>query len=317
MTDRPTSAFHSAASAAVEDVLRHEPEMATHLGDHRRDDRLDVRSEGGLRHAVQDYRRHREALQAIDEDTLDPDDRVDREILLGALDERIFTTEELVEIEWDPLVYNPGNAIYPLIARETLPVSDRLRAIAARLDQVPELVDLSRKQLSRAPRVHLETALQQNAGTVALVRDEVARLLKSDASMNASVEPAQSRALDALGRHGAYLQQMLDRPGAARSADSETDDGFRLGPEKFARKLELTLNSELSVGEVLRRAHEHLETLTELMDDACRKYLVGVVGRGGASGLSGADAVRTALDEVAQRRGIGRNDRLGSESIAR
>jgi uncharacterized protein (DUF885 family) len=291
-------AFRDAASAAVEDVLRLEPEMSTALGDHRYDDRLDDRSEAGLREAAQNYRRHRALVAAIDEDALDPDDRVDREVLLGALDARLFALDELAEIEWNPLVYNPGDALYPLIARDTIPLPDRLRAIAARLDQVPDLVGLARRQLVRAPRVHLETALQQNAGTVALVREEVSRLSASDPSMNATVEPAQRCALDALDRHGAHLQEMLDGLASGVEASGTGDgNGFRLGPERFARKLELTLNSELSSAQVLQRANRHLDELSEQMEDACRSYLEA----NGGGGLSGAEAVRTALDEVAQR----------------
>ena len=103
-----STAFRDAASAAVDDILRHEPESATSLGDHRYDDRLDDRSEAGQRQVRQVYQRHHDAVQVIDGDALDPDDRVDREILLGALEERIFAIDELVEIEWNPLVYNPG-----------------------------------------------------------------------------------------------------------------------------------------------------------------------------------------------------------------
>jgi uncharacterized protein (DUF885 family) len=295
-----TTAFRDAASAAVEDVLRQEPAMATALGDHRYDDQLDNQSEAGRGLTAQICRRHRQAVADTDGESLDPDDRVDREILLGALDERLFVLEELVETEWNPLVYNPGDALYPLIARETIPLSDRLRAIAARLDQVPELVELARRQLVRAPRVHLETAVQQNAGTMALVRDEVARISASDPSMNATVEPARRRALEALDRHGAHLQEMLDQLEGV-SVD-RMDDGFRLGAEKFARKLELTLCSELSASDVLRRANQHLDELSDQMEDACRGYLQ-TTGHGNAgSGLSATEAVRTALDEVAQRR---------------
>ncbi|MGO9341930.1 MAG: DUF885 domain-containing protein [Acidimicrobiales bacterium] len=301
----PAAAFRDAASEAVEDVLRHEPEMATALGDHRYDDRLDDRSEAGVREVASVYRRHRAVVTAIDGDALDADDRVDREVLLGALDQRLFALDELAETEWNPLVYNPGDALYPLVAREMIPLPDRLRAIAARLDQVPDLVALARRQLVRAPRVHLETALQQNAGTVSLVRDEVERLSASEPSMTATVEPPQRRALEALDRHGAYLQEMLDvlasASGIPTGVATSDDDGFRLGPQKFARKLELNLNSELSSAEVLQRANRHLDELSEQMEDACRRYLEAIGLASGSSDLSGNEAIRTALDEVAQR----------------
>ncbi len=97
---------------------------------------------------------------------------------------------------------------------------------------------------------------------------------------------------------------MLDGLASGVETDPVTGDGFRLGPQRFARKLELTLNSELSSAEVLRRANRHLDELSEQMEDACRCYLeaIGLANDGsGLSGLSGNEVVRSALDAVAQR----------------
>jgi uncharacterized protein (DUF885 family) len=281
--------FRALARAAVEDSLSHEPEWATQLGDHRYDDRLDDRSEQGVSDKLAVYRRHRDQVLAVNESGLDADDTADREILLGELEERIFALEELREIDWDPLVYNPGDALYPLVARDTTPVRDRLRAIASRLGQIPELVDLARRQLLRPPKIHVETALLQNAGTMSLVTHEVGRLLEEDPSMAAAVEPAQTLAVDALERHGSFLEGLLDDDGA----------DFRLGPDRFAKKLELTLDSSLSASEILRRADEHLEAVTQQIEEASLGYLAE---NGVAAGATRADAIRQALERVARTR---------------
>ena len=56
--------------------------------------------------------------------------------------------------------------------------------------------------------------------------------------MGATVEPAQSRASMPRSPRRIPRRSWLD-------AATSDDDGFRLGPERFARKLELTLNSSL------------------------------------------------------------------------
>jgi hypothetical protein len=91
---------------------------------------------------------------------------------------------------------------------------------------------------------------------------------------------------------------------------SSSQRDFRLGPERFARKLELTLDSSVSAEEVLRRAHAHLDELTDQIEEACRVYLSGNGSPGARSsgagtsrsGLSGPEAVRTALEEISLRR---------------
>jgi uncharacterized protein (DUF885 family) len=291
--ENPREVFRDAASAAVEDVLRHEPETATALGDHRYDDRLNDLSKSGLRSARIAYTRHLETIREIQPGTLEIDDRVDQATLVGALEERIFFIDELDEAAWDPLVYNPGDALYPLLARDTIPVPDRLRAIAARLGQVPELLDLARRQLVRPPRIHVETALQQNPGTIELVRDEVSHLLESDLSMSAVVEPAQARALEALENHASLLEGFLETD--RRNGDDGRD--FRIGAERFARKLELTLNSSLTTEEIQRQAHDFLEAVTSDIEEAARNY---VTAQNLGTAASDADAVRLALEHVAR-----------------
>jgi uncharacterized protein (DUF885 family) len=305
-------AFRRAAKAAVEAVLDHEPELATALGDHRHDDRVDDRSAEGRRDARRVYVAHRTAVASNDEAALDPDDRADKQILLNALDQRLFAIDEVSEIEWNPLVYNPGDALYPLIARRTIPLPDRLRAIAARLEEFPRIVELAQKQLTHPPRVHLETAIAQNAGTVSLVRDEVSRLLAAEPSMSSSVEPARARALDALGRHRANLESLLEKldvleegDGSHTAPSSDGRFGFRLGADKFARKLELTLNSSITAEQVAERARAHLDELSQQMEDACRSYLQasegGAIGHA-SSGPAGKELVRSVLDRIALER---------------
>jgi uncharacterized protein (DUF885 family) len=281
-----TVEFRETATAAVEDWLANEPESATALGDHRYDDRLDDRSAEGLATKLSLFRRHRDALASTDPEALSSDDRADREILVGAFEERIFAIEELREIEWDPLVYNPGESIYPLLVRDLIPIPDRLSAIGSRLEQIPALLDLARRQLADPPRIHVETALLQNSGTMSLL-DEVDLLLDAEPSMSATVEPAKLSALEALERHGVFLEELLTKAGG----------DFRLGAERFAKKLELTLNSSLDARTISSRADQHLEELTSDIEDTSRRYLEEV----GLSGNSSEhDPIRVALDHVAR-----------------
>src|SRR5207302_10107371 len=114
--------FEGLARAVLDDLLERNPEAATDLGDHRFDDRLsDPRPE-----ALEEERRavsaHAAALSAIDAGALDPTNRLDAEILATRLRELSFDLGELREHEWNPLLGNPGEAIYPLLVREHAPL---------------------------------------------------------------------------------------------------------------------------------------------------------------------------------------------------
>jgi hypothetical protein len=88
--------------------------------------------------------------------SLDATNRVDAEILASRLQERLFEIDELREHEWNPLLGNPGEAIYPLLVREHAPLPDRLRAVARRLSEVPAHLAAVRDNLRDMPRVHVE-----------------------------------------------------------------------------------------------------------------------------------------------------------------
>jgi len=169
--------FRACAAAAVDDLLRVRPESATTLGDHRFDEHLEDLSAAGLAATAGLLRRRHRQLGSLDPQRLDSEDRVDHSMLVGEIERLLFEIDELAAITWDPLVYNVGEAFYPLLTRPVLPVPDRLRAIAARLALVPDRLDLARRQLEAPPRIHVETALTQHPGTVAMVGEEVERLL--------------------------------------------------------------------------------------------------------------------------------------------
>lgn len=273
-----TGRFHTIAEAAVDDLLRLAPEHATDLGDHRFDDRLDDLSEDGLAERARVLTEDRDALDTIDTDDLDRDDAVDAEILRAGLDRELFELEQLREHTWNPLVWLPGEALYPLLARDTIPVPERLRALAARLAGVPERLALARATLERMPRVHVETAVTQTSGALALVRDELPALLATDPGLSSAVEPAAVRAAAALEEHRGWL---ADQVGQA------TGDP-RLGPELFAAKLHLKLDSDLSAGRIAALAREQLAEVGERL----AKEATDWVG-------AGDDPVRRALDRIA------------------
>ena len=249
----PDSAFAAVAEAAVDDLLEASPVEATSLGDHRFDDRLDDLSVDALDARRRTVAARLREVEAVDPRALSPQLAVDAAILRTTLTARLFALDELREHEWNPLVANPGTAVYLLLARDFAPLGDRLRSLAGRLSAVPQQLGLARSTLHDLPRVHVETALGQFAGTRQLVAGEVQQALEQEPALRGEVEPARQAALAALDEHLDWLRASLD--------DASGDP--RLGPERFARKLALTLDSAADADAVLRRAEADLERVEQ------------------------------------------------------
>src|ERR1700689_4233690 len=187
----PATAGHVAAAGDqlrrladeyVDDLARRHPDAATELGDHRFDELLPDRSEAALadeRRALDGFAAR---LTGLDGPALKPELRVDAALMAGDVARRLFEIEELREHTWNPLLANPGSAIYMLLARDYAPLPERLPSLAGRLARVPDALAAARASLGRMPKVHLETAITQFDGTIALVTEAAAGAAGADAA---------------------------------------------------------------------------------------------------------------------------------------
>ncbi|MBA3765590.1 MAG: DUF885 domain-containing protein [Acidobacteria bacterium] len=258
MSENANQKFEALAKKYIEQLLEMNPETATQLGEHRFDDRLDDYSLAGVERERAVNRKYLKALDAIPVKSLSPVNSVDYRIMRNRLEYNLFSVDVLREYEWNPLRYNIGNAIYGLIARDFAPLKDRLRNIKERLKVVPVVVAQAKLLLRNPPRIHTETAINQNTGTISLIRDELRPFIEQAPELKAEIAPAQSVAIKALEDYGAWLQKDL----LPRSTGN-----FRLGDEKYRRKLRFALESDLSKEEILRRAEADLKSTQDAMYD--------------------------------------------------
>ena len=165
--------FAGLAREYLDDRAERHPDIATSLGDHRFDARLADPSAQALDEERRAFDAWAARLAAIDQGALSAEHRVDAAMMADSVARRVFEIDELREHTWNPLQANPGRAIYQLLARDFAPLPDRLGSVAARLAAIPAVLAEARRQLGRMPRVHLETAIGQFDGTIALVSKEI------------------------------------------------------------------------------------------------------------------------------------------------
>jgi len=226
------------------------PEFATYLGDHRYDHRMNDYSLEAVKRDRDFARSYLDSLADINPERLSTTNRIDYQIFRANLQSTIYQLDSLRGYEWNPLVYNIGGAVYGLIAREFAPLKDRLLSVKERLKQIPAVLEHAKSNLTNPPKVHTETAILQNAGTIGLIRDELNQFLDQVPGLKADFAPVQAEAVAALEAYGTWLKEEL----LPRSTGE-----FRIGDAKFRQKLAFTLESELPKEEILRRAEEDLK----------------------------------------------------------
>ena len=136
--------------AYLDESFQLEPLMATRLGDHRFDDKLDDLSPRARAARVAlDRKTLAELTTRFDPKTLTRDARIDLEIFRHSLENSAWRYEHFRPFEDDPRVYGDylTEGVYLLFAQSTQPKEVNLKNALARMSLVPKVVDAARATL--------------------------------------------------------------------------------------------------------------------------------------------------------------------------
>ena len=264
--------FSRLAARYLDDIADRSPVAATALGDHRADNRLDnvdAAARARIRNTFLDYR---ETLAGIDRNELSRANQVDAAILHNEIESTLFELDTLEEWAWNPLYYVrlSGNAIYGLLSRNFAPLDERLANAAPRLEQLPRFFAQVRGSLQpeRVPKIHAETAIQQNRGIETIIDAMIVpHLAALPPETRERLEAAIDMARAAIAAQQAWLEdELLPR----------ANGDFRIGAELYDRKLAFALNSSLSRRDIRALAEREYELVRNEMYEIAKQIYVGL-----------------------------------------
>lgn len=228
------------------------PLDATRLGDHRFDHLLDdLSSEAQERWTAYLKKTLADLPRAVDTAKLSRDGQVDFEILRDDLTTSLWLAENTNPFAEDPRTYNEyiNDSVYLLLTQSTLPAATNVANAVARMGQIPRVIQQARANLKAPPRAHTETAVRQNRGAISFYEKDLFDFAQGEANVE-SLRTAAKPVVAALNEYQRFLEGDL-LPRALGD--------WRLGREKFGRKLELVLNAGLTADAVLADALAEFE----------------------------------------------------------
>ena len=251
--------FDAHVRAFLDATFALDPVFATAMGEHDHDGRWSDLSRAGRARRIAFVDEWTATFTGLSEDELEPEERIDREILLGELGAQAFADRVLREETWSAMwwVYLIGEGLFSLLARDFAPLASRLESLASRAEAVPAVLEAARSVLvgtdaRPVDRFHLEKALEQWPGLISIV-DE-------------AIETGEAAAADG----DREVAAQLDRLRAARQtadvalADFErhlrddvlprTSGEGRLGEQLFAEKLVHTMRDATMTPDRVRAA---------------------------------------------------------------
>jgi uncharacterized protein (DUF885 family) len=231
----------------LDEHFRQQPMDATGLGDHRFDGLLDDISpqarDGWLAFARQTLK---ELPSQVNYTRLSRDGQIDFEIFQHGLETDIWLTENTHPFEEDPRTYGNyiNDGVYLLLTHSTLPKEVNVSNCLSRMAEIPRVIAAAKATLTHPPKAILETAIRQNRGAISFFEKDIFEL----AGETPQLDKLKSDAAVVAGQLEDY-QKFLEGDLMARATGE-----WRLGDEKFKRKLELVLDSGMSADQVLADA---------------------------------------------------------------
>ena len=255
--DTADAQFEKLANKYITEYIRMNPEHATSLGEHKYDGQLNDYSLAGIRKERKFTSDYLAKLNKIDFSKLSKVNNIDARIMKHNLEGKLFSIDEVRSYEWNPMTYNVGSALNDLISRDFAPLKTRLMNAKSRLMGIPAVVAAAKANLKNPPKVHTETAIQQNKGVIALINGDL-QMFINEAGMKDELAPAQAVAVKALEDYGTWLEKdLLPR----------SNGDFRLGDAKFRKKLSYSLQSDLTKEQILENAMKDLQATQQKMFD--------------------------------------------------
>ena len=226
-----------------EKSCREHPLEATRLGEHRFDNLLEDLSRPARDRWLEEVRRTLAELpRQVPYEKLSRPAQIDFEILQHDLTQTLWSAENTRPFEEDPRVYGGylSESVYVLLTQSSLPKEKNLANAIERLALIPAIVTAAKQNLGNPPRQLLETAIRQNKVAIAFYEKEIFDLAGSTPQA-AALKAGAQRLVAALGEY----QQFLEKDLLPRATGE-----WRIGREKFNRKLELELDAGMTADEV-------------------------------------------------------------------
>ena len=242
----------------LDDQCKRHPMFATYLGNHDYDNQLDDLSPQARAEDLQnDTRVLNELKQQVDLKRLSRNAQIDLEIWQHFLEYRIWQATNSNDFANDPRVYLTyvSDSVFTLLTQSTLPKHRNVENASKRIAQIPSIVQAAKQSIGQPPKILTEIAIKRTDGAIAFYESDIFKLAEESPQLSPLQAPSRSAAASLKDYKKFLEQEVLPR--------SKGD--WRIGKEKFAKKLELELDAGLTAAEVIQAANAEADRVEQEM----------------------------------------------------
>lgn len=242
----------------LEATMKASPVSATRFGDHRFDDRMDDLSEKArLANQKFNVTTLQNLPKAVQFEKLSNNGKIDYQILRDYLTKTIWLDENTNPFRDDPRIWNEyiSDSVFILFTQSTLPKEKNIRNAAARIAEIPKVVKEAMLAIGNPPKEITETAIRQNKGSINFYEKGIFEITGETPNISILAEPCKA-AVTALKEYQTFLEKVV-LPRAKGD--------WRIGKEKFAKKLVMEIDTGISAEELYKEALNESERVQKEM----------------------------------------------------
>src|SRR6202142_2940976 len=240
---RGADAWPKTRDAFIEQYLKAQPFFAAQAGRHEFDGQMPDLSGGGVAREIARLHAARAQIGAVDEASLQPNQRFERDYALGVVDRDLFWLEKARLPFTNPYWYI--NAIDPdmYLSRNYAPLDARMRSYISSAPEIPGIAaDVEANLQLPLPRSFVDLAIDAFGGYADFFAHDVAPIFSSveDADLQkqlAEADAAAARAMMVLKDH--FIAQR-----------NTTNENFAMGKELFEAMLRETERVDLPIEQI-------------------------------------------------------------------
>jgi len=256
------------AARFIESYFRANPFFAVQAGRHEFDGQMSDWSAAGIAAEVARLHAVRTEAQAFAPASLTDAERLEREIVLTAIDGDLFWLERAQSPFTNPAWYLEQLDPDVYLNRDYAPLATRLRGYTGYLRAIPKLAaDIRANLRTPLPPSFVQRGIDDFGGYAEFFRKDGPRVFAGVQDATAQKELGEASAAAATAMQGlkAWLQ------GERRHATGR----FALGEPLFLEMLRTTERVEVPLAQLLEVGRADLERNTEALTAACARYLPG------------------------------------------
>lgn len=261
--------FDAYKSRFVEQLWELYPGWATEIGYHKFDSLLFVPDEGYRGKQLTFVKTHLDSLTGFAFEKLNDLDKIDFHLIQEFLKSSQWSVEQLKAWQWNPAEYNICGSFSYMLGEGYDNLDNRLKSLNHKLASVPAYYEAAKKNIQNPSAEHLQLAIDQNLGGVAVFETDLLDSLKVstlDDATKQSITDGCKNAAKAVHDYADYL----------KSLKNENPRSFRLGKDLYPQKFAFDIQSEYTPNQIYNAAVErknylHLQ-MAKLSDQLWAQY---------------------------------------------